>query len=191
MRTETAWTFKSSFVIAMLIEHRPLLNLYQKSLIIFSYILKAKYVLELRRWIANLPEKWKIDSLQSFLFISITFTLTRTTLQKILTSNIILHKLEWRHGTRLVFGLRRRSLASISLGGGGRVRLHVGLKNGLSLRILLSLKKQNTCFIWRLAERHEGTWTKLALLIAFSGSKPYILRSFLGNCWLFRDWYVF
>ena len=45
-------------------------------------------------------------------------------------SDIILHKLEWSHGTRLVSGLRRRFPASVSPwgGGGGRVyvRLHVG-----------------------------------------------------------------
>ena len=47
IQAETAWTLKSSFVSAMLIEHRPPLTLYQKSLIIFSYILKAKYIFEL------------------------------------------------------------------------------------------------------------------------------------------------
>ena len=36
----------------------------QKSLIIFSNILKAKYIFELGRWIANLPEKWKLNPLQ-------------------------------------------------------------------------------------------------------------------------------
>ena len=39
----------------MPIEHRPLFTPYQKSLIIFSYILKTKYTVELGRWIANLP----------------------------------------------------------------------------------------------------------------------------------------
>ena len=53
------------------------------------------------------------------LFISITFTLTRATLQKkFYQMNIILHKLAWRHGTRSVSGLRRRYLASVSPGGG-------------------------------------------------------------------------
>ena len=37
------------FISAMLIEHRPLLTLYQKSLIIFPYILKAKYLFEIGR----------------------------------------------------------------------------------------------------------------------------------------------
>ena len=36
----------------------------QKSLIIFSNILKAKYIFELWRWIANLPQKWKLNPLQ-------------------------------------------------------------------------------------------------------------------------------
>ena len=40
MQAETAWTLKSSFVIVMLIEHRPPLTLYQKLLMIFSFILK-------------------------------------------------------------------------------------------------------------------------------------------------------
>ena len=40
MQSETAWTLKSSFVSAVVIEHRPLLTLYQKSLLIFLYILK-------------------------------------------------------------------------------------------------------------------------------------------------------
>ena len=52
------------FVSAMLIEHRPPLTLCQKSLIIFSYILDAKYVFEIGRWIANLLEKWKVNSPQ-------------------------------------------------------------------------------------------------------------------------------
>ena len=34
-------------------------------------------------------------------------------------SDIILHKLEWSHGTRLVSGLRRRFPASVSPCGGG------------------------------------------------------------------------
>ena len=37
------------FVDAMPIEHRPHLNLYQKSLIIFFYILKAKHLFEIGR----------------------------------------------------------------------------------------------------------------------------------------------
>ena len=37
------------FAGAILIEHRPLPTLYQKTLIVFSYILKAKYTFELGR----------------------------------------------------------------------------------------------------------------------------------------------
>ena len=49
---------KSSLVSAMLIEHRPLVffSIYSWS--------KLKYIFELGRWIANLPEKWKMNSLQ-------------------------------------------------------------------------------------------------------------------------------
>ena len=43
----------------MLIEHRPLLTLNQKSLIIFSYILKAELIFKLGRYIENLPENGK------------------------------------------------------------------------------------------------------------------------------------
>ena len=49
MQAETAWTLKSSLESAMRIEHRPLLALYvlyQKLLIIFFCILKAKYTFE-------------------------------------------------------------------------------------------------------------------------------------------------
>ena len=53
-----------NFVSAMLIEHRPLPTLYQKSCIIFTDILTANYILEIGRRIANLPEKWKTNSLQ-------------------------------------------------------------------------------------------------------------------------------
>ena len=49
MQAETAWTLKSSFVSVMLIEHRRLLTLSKKSLIIFSYILRANYIFELGR----------------------------------------------------------------------------------------------------------------------------------------------
>ena len=45
------------FAGAILIENRPLPTLYQKALIVFSYILKAKYTFELGRWTANLAEK--------------------------------------------------------------------------------------------------------------------------------------
>ena len=79
MQSETAWTLKSSFVSAVVIEHRPLLTLYQKSLLIFLYILKQFIYLnsdaELKITQKNGPSF--TDS-----FISITFTLTRAALQK-------------------------------------------------------------------------------------------------------------
>lgn len=52
MTTHWSLVFES----AILIENRPLLTLYQKLLAIFSYILKEKYISELRRWIVNLSE---------------------------------------------------------------------------------------------------------------------------------------
>ena len=98
-------------VSAMLIEHRPFLTLHQKSLIIFSYILKAKYIFELGRWIANLPEKWEWIHFKVVVYIDNLHANT---------CHFSLHKLEWRHRTRLVSGLRRRSgLASVSPCGGG------------------------------------------------------------------------
>ena len=59
MEAETTWALKSNFVSAMLIEHCPLLTLNQKSLIIFSYILKAKLIFKLGRCIENLPDNGK------------------------------------------------------------------------------------------------------------------------------------
>ena len=95
----------------MLIEHRRLLTLYKNTLLIFSYILKAKYIFSIGRWIGNLLEKW------GWIHYSlVVYLLLRN---KILSNDIILHKLEWRHGIRLVTGLRRRSLASVSPCGGG------------------------------------------------------------------------
>ena len=47
MQAETAWTLKSSFVSAMQVKHRPLLTLYQKSLIIFPISLKQSIHLNL------------------------------------------------------------------------------------------------------------------------------------------------
>ena len=83
---------------------------YKNTLLIFSYILKAKYIFSIGRWIANLLEKMRMNSVQSCCL---------SLRNKILSNDIILHKLEWRHGTRLVTGLRRRSLASVSPCGGG------------------------------------------------------------------------
>ena len=71
-----------NFVSAMLIEHRPLPTLYQKSCIIFTDIPTANYILEIGRWIANLPEKMENEFTSVLLLISITFTLTRATSQK-------------------------------------------------------------------------------------------------------------
>ena len=86
MQAETARTLKSSFVSAMLIKHRPLLNLDQKkTIIIFSYVLKAKYKFEPGRLIANLPEKMENDY---------TYANACHFAKKTSTSNIILHKLE-------------------------------------------------------------------------------------------------
>ena len=69
MQAETAWTLKSGFVSAMLIENRLLPTLCQKPLMISSCILKSKYAFELGRWIANLPEKWKMNTLQCCCFL--------------------------------------------------------------------------------------------------------------------------
>ena len=66
MQAETAWTFKGT----MLIEHRRLLTLYKKTLLIFSYFLKAKYKFSIGRWIANLFEKSEDEFTAVLLFIS-------------------------------------------------------------------------------------------------------------------------
>ena len=118
---------RCNFVSAMLIEHRPFLTLHQKSLIIFSYILKAKYIFELGRWIANLPEKWEWIHFKVVVYIDNLHANT---------CHFSLHKLEWRHRTRLASGLRRRSdLASVSPWW-GRVRLHVGYFDSLVLGLM-------------------------------------------------------
>ena len=77
MQAETAWTLKSSFVSVMLIEHHPLLTLYQKLLIIFSFILEQSIHLNSDAELQIYPKME--NEFTSKLFISMTFTLTRVT----------------------------------------------------------------------------------------------------------------
>ena len=101
---------------------RPL----QISPIIFFFILGAKYIKEREHWIANLPEL--MDKMNLFELLLTSMTFPASTL-KLLSSYILMRRLEWRHWTQFVSGCRRRSLASVSpchlWGGEGEVRLHV------------------------------------------------------------------
>ena len=115
------------FTSAMLIEHRPFLTPYRKSLIIFSCILIANIYLksdaELQIYLKN--GKWIHFSVVVYLDNHHANTCR---FAKISSNDIVLHELEWHHRTRKVSGLRRSSHAFISPGGGegGRVRQHVG-----------------------------------------------------------------
>ena len=107
MQAETAWTFKGT----MLIEHRRLLTLTKISSLSFPIPLKQNIYFQSDAELQIYWKKWG-----GIHYSLVVYLLLRN---KILSNDIILHKLEWRHGTRLVTGLRRRSLASVSPCGGG------------------------------------------------------------------------
>ena len=121
---------KSSFVSAVVIEHRPLLTLYQKSLLIFLYILKQFIYLnsdaELKITQKNGPSF--TDS-----FISITFTLTRAALQKNIFSLFCMNQSVITISARFA---QTFPCFRFTLRAGGRVWLHTGY-------ILLSVCKEN------------------------------------------------
>ena len=111
-------TLKSSFVTEMLIKHRPPLTLYQNLLAIFPNTLDAKNIFELGRWIVNLPE----IHLNAVVYLDNLHVNT-------------CHFSKRCHQVTLFCIIRMTSRNTISvyvlsppfhLGGGGKVRLHVG-----------------------------------------------------------------
>ena len=122
VQAETAWMLKSSFISVMLLKLCCLLTLYQKLFTIFPYILKQSLYLYLDPKLQIYLKNGKWIHFIGVVYLNktlITFTLTRATLQINLSGDIILNKLEWHHWTRLVPGLRRRSLAFVSSWTGG------------------------------------------------------------------------
>ena len=91
--------------------------------------------------------------------------------KKILSKDIILHKLEWRHGTRLVSGLRKRSLVPFYLGGEGTATRRLETdgycfhfkSTGLPYFVEFSLfEEESNASSARIAFSLTSIWRKLA-----------------------------
>ena len=100
MQAETAWTLKSSKRDA----NRTSSSSYSISKIADNLLL-SKQTTYLNSDAADLTEKWKMNSLQCCCLPSrCHLQFLKKVLSSAGASDIILHKLEWRHGTRLVSG---------------------------------------------------------------------------------------
>ena len=98
----------------------------------------------------------------------------------------------WRHGTRLVLGLRRHSLASLSPGGGGRVRLHVGYKitgdhDAKECRKCLLRAKRSPKYRFILL---LGIWVALGTSTSCNYLITYVIRSNLWANFHTHPWIV-
>ena len=137
-----------------------LLALDQKSLVILFNLFKTQYTLEKGHWLANKLERINIYE---------AYVCARTRVQ---TENMIylhnLHKLLWRHITRFVSALRRRSLPPVFPRGVGTATRRLTRKDKLTIQLSLLTITGHDLYYWQLVHHvNLSPWCDLVMFLNY------------------------